>query len=561
MAIKQPPILRARPERQLELSLSHEEAHPFTSPVVTLAIESALALEKWCALLIEVASELADQHGWGLGLVPPWTLLLLVGLTLSVGLLFAITLFLKTQVRRKTADLCESEQSLATTLYSISEGVIATDAAGLITRMNAAAERLTGWKFADAAGRPLPEVFHVVDSETGAVLTNPVPRVMAGGASTARPKRTTLLAQDGREYQIADSAAPIRNRDGTMVGVVLIFSDVTDDERARQELATMSDLLERTGEMARVGGWEFDLRNRQFLWSREVCRIHDLDTTPTLEYGLSLFTPTSRPIIDAAFQAAVDFGTPYDLELQKVTAKGRAIWVRVQGSAMRADGQTYLLRGVIHDITERKSMQDQVHQMAFHDPLTQLPNRHLLSDRLNQAMAANERRGCHAAVMMLDLDNFKTLNDTHGHLAGDSLLVEAANRLKDSIREMDTVARFGGDEFVVLLSTLNVDREESTVQASLIAEKIRVRLSESYWLTVSHPGEADLRVEHRCSASIGVVVFESREASPLDIFKWADSAMYLAKAAGRNSVRMCTREWFRSAEIPQSTDIARRCRS
>lgn len=488
--------------------------------------------------MIEFASDLAAPHRWGIGSVPPWTLWLLGLLMLSVALLVAITLFLKTQVRRKTAALRESEQNLATTLYSISEGVIATDAAGLITRMNATAECLTGWTLANAAGRPLPEVFHILDSDTRVVLDNPVQRIVAGEVATARAKRTTLLAQDGREYQITDSAAPMRDRDGTIVGVVLIVSDVTEDEHARQALAAMSDLLERTGEMAKVGGWEFDLRNRQFLWSREVCRIHDLTFTPTLEYGLSLFTPTSRPLMDAAFQAAVDFGTPYDLELQKVTAKGRAIWVRVQGFAMMENGKTYLLRGVIHDITERKAMQDQMHQMAFHDPLTQLPNRHLLNDRLNQAMAANERNGCHGAVMTLDLDNFKAINDTHGHPVGDSLLVEAASRLKDVVREMDTVARFGGDEFVVLLSTLNAGRDESTLQAGLVAEKIRVRLSTPYWLTVSNPGEADTRIEHRCTASIGVVIFMSREASQRDIVKWADSAMYLAKETGGNSVRI-----------------------
>jgi diguanylate cyclase (GGDEF)-like protein len=135
------------------------------------------------------------------------------------------------------------------------------------------------------------------------------------------------------------------------------------------------------------------------------------------------------------------------------------------------------------------------------------------------------------------LDNFKPLNDMHGHLVGDLLLVEAARRLTACVREVDTVARFGGDEFVVLLSDLSADRAESISQATLVAEKIRASLSEPYRLTLSQEGSSDTSVEHRCSASIGVVVFVGNEASQADVLKWADAAMYQAKEAGRNAWR------------------------
>jgi diguanylate cyclase (GGDEF)-like protein len=181
--------------------------------------------------------------------------------------------------------------------------------------------------------------------------------------------------------------------------------------------------------------------------------------------------------------------------------------------------------------------EEQIHNLAFYDALTLLPNRRLLNDRLSRAMAASHRSGCYGAVMFLDLDNFKPLNDTYGHDVGDLLLIEATDRLKSCVRETDTVARFGGDEFVVMLSELNLDKTESTTQAHTVAEKIRAVLAEPYLLRLRHEGGADTIVEHPCTASIGVVVFINHEKSQEDILKWADAAMYQAKASGRNSIR------------------------
>ncbi|MDP3866170.1 MAG: PAS domain S-box protein [Rhodoferax sp.] len=193
--------------------------------------------------------------------------------------------------------------------------------------------------------------------------------------------------------------------------------------------------------------------------------------------------------------------------------------------------------GSFIDITERRLIEEQVRQLAFHDALTQLPNRRLLNDRLIQAMAASKRSACYGALMFLDLNNFKSLNDQHGHEVGDLLLIEAADRLKSCVREIDTVARFGGDEFVVMLGELDIDRVESTSQARVVAEKIRLTLSEPYLLTIRRDGKAATSVEYHCSASIGVALFVNHEASPDDVLKWADTAMYQAKATGLNLIR------------------------
>ena len=213
-----------------------------------------------------------------------------------------------------------------------------------------------------------------------------------------------------------------------------------------------------------------------------------------------------------------------------------AIYHSVKLPLRNSAGQTYALCGVSTDITDRKKMEDQIRQLAYYDPLTKLPNRRLLKDRLRQTMAGSKRSGCHAAMMYLDLDNFKPLNDKQGHGVGDLLLIEVANRLKRCVRETDTVARWGGDEFVVMVSALTVDKAESMSQATVVAEKIRSALSEPYLLVVRHEGETDTTVEHQCTASIGIALFIGYEASQDDIFKWADKAMYSAKGAGRNSI-------------------------
>jgi diguanylate cyclase (GGDEF)-like protein/PAS domain S-box-containing protein len=193
--------------------------------------------------------------------------------------------------------------------------------------------------------------------------------------------------------------------------------------------------------------------------------------------------------------------------------------------------------GLFSDITERKQMEDKVHQLAFFDPLTKLPNRRTLGDRLSQSMLSSKRSGRYGALMVLDLDNFKPLNDVHGHAAGDVLLEALAERTMACVRGVDTVARIGGDEFVVMLSELDLDRTESISQARLIAEKIRVALAEPYSLPLTKHGKAVSVIEHRCSVSIGVVLFANHEASQEEILRWADTAMYQAKAAGRNAVR------------------------
>lgn len=230
--------------------------------------------------------------------------------------------------------------------------------------------------------------------------------------------------------------------------------------------------------------------------------------------------------------------TDVTLEARHRCKDGSWIWGEIRyNPEFDSQGKVIGFYGISREITERKQMQDQVRQLAFYDALTMLPNRHLLNDRLNQAMATSKRKGCYGALMFLDLDNFKPINDTHGHTAGDLLLVEVAQRLKKCVRAMDTVARFGGDEFIVVLSELETDAVQSVKQAQVIAEKIRISLAKIYQLTVNYTGKASVDIEHSCTASIGVTLFQGQDASIDDLLKWADTSMYKAKESGGNAIR------------------------
>lgn len=234
------------------------------------------------------------------------------------------------------------------------------------------------------------------------------------------------------------------------------------------------------------------------------------------------------------------------------TRETRILNRRIEITALRRDGSEFpvelaitsirqndedLFTAYIRDVTVRKQMEEDIRQLAFYDTLTHLPNRRLAVDRLGQAMAASRRHGCYGAVMFLDLDNFKPLNDAYGHAMGDLLLIEAAKRLSACVREIDTVARFGGDEFVVILGNLDTERDASIALADNVAAKILHALAQPYALTSCQFGQTERAVVHRCSASIGVVMFRNQDASQEDLLRWADAAMYQAKQAGRNLAR------------------------
>lgn len=238
-------------------------------------------------------------------------------------------------------------------------------------------------------------------------------------------------------------------------------------------------------------------------------------------------------IYTTAFDARQNFQMDYRLRRHD----GEYRWFMDVGRPrINNHGQFVGYIGMLTDISDRKELEEQVKQLAYYDPLTNLPNRRLLEDRLTLALAASKRSQHYGALMFLDLDNFKPLNDTHGHAVGDLLLVEVATRLKSCVREMDTVARLGGDEFVVILSELAMNQTESTNQALKVAEKIRLSIASPFLLEFTNEEGHEVRVEHHCTTSIGLAMFIEHQMSLADLMKAADTAMYQAKDNGRNQV-------------------------
>jgi diguanylate cyclase (GGDEF)-like protein len=202
---------------------------------------------------------------------------------------------------------------------------------------------------------------------------------------------------------------------------------------------------------------------------------------------------------------------PIGISVTQISRNGRPIFI-----------------GLVRDITQRKQDEEEIRRLAFYDPLTSLPNRRLLMDRVKQALVTSARTGQHGALMFLDLDHFKQLNDTLGHDVGDLLLQQVAQRMRACVREGDSVARLGGDEFVVLLESLSMQPQEAAAQAEAIAGKVMAALGQPYTLR-EHT--------HSSTPSLGIVIFLEDNESIEELLKKADVAMYQAKAAGRNTVR------------------------
>jgi diguanylate cyclase (GGDEF)-like protein/PAS domain S-box-containing protein len=327
-------------------------------------------------------------------------------------------------------------------------------------------------------------------------------------------------------------------REGKSPVVRIVLSDITArkqmDEVVREQEEFFRMIAENTDDFIAV----LDLEGRRLYNSPSYTRLFG-DTE--LLKGTDSFAeihPEDREHVKQVFRETVRSGIGLRADFRFVLADGSIRHMESRGGLIR-NRQGHALRVVVvsRDVTARKMIEDEIRNLAFYDELTKQPNRRLLNDRLVQCMAASKRSGRYGALMFLDMDNFKPVNDMHGHSTGDLLLVEVARRISSCVREMDTVSRFGGDEFVVMLSDLGADKAKSIAEAGTVAEKIRVALAEPYLLTVRQTGKAESTVEHHCTSSIGVVLFIDHEYSEEDIIKQADAAMYQAKNGGRNQIR------------------------
>ena len=301
-----------------------------------------------------------------------------------------------------------------------------------------------------------------------------------------------------------------------------------ESERRNQLLARYRLLIESTNAVS----WEANLPDFRYSFvSPQAERLCGYSMNRWLEQGFwdeHVHADDARKVNQARSLAIAGEGE-YSCEYRLRNQQGNYVWVEEIGSIIRSDGAgDATLRGIILDVDQRKAAEAEIQQLAFYDPLTGLPNRRMLLDRLQALVDAGKYDAEPGALIFIDLDNFKTLNDTHGHELGDMLLKEAAHRLTNSVRRNDIVARLGGDEFVVVLRGVRETQETFRQSAEGVAAKILSTMDQPY-----HLGG----IEHHSSASLGIYVFDTSQDTVTDMLQRADLAMYQAKSAGRNAAR------------------------
>jgi diguanylate cyclase (GGDEF)-like protein/PAS domain S-box-containing protein len=302
--------------------------------------------------------------------------------------------------------------------------------------------------------------------------------------------------------------------------------------RANQALRESEARLAEAQQIARLGNWVWDINANELYWSDEVYRIFGLEPQQfgaTYDAFLEHVHPDDRGLVTSAVREALTYFTPYDIDHRVVLPDGGVRVVHEQARVhVDENGRPLRMAGTVQDITERKRSEMQMEHMAYHDPLTGLPNRALLRDRLEHAMAKARRNGGGLALLFLDLDRFKNVNDSLGHDTGDRLLVQVTERLAEQMRDEDTLARLGGDEFTVLLEDVHeVD------QVTMFAGKLRQVLQRSF--------DLDGR-EIFITGSIGISLYPDDGSSADALMKHADAAMYRAKELGRDEYQFFARD-------------------
>ena len=426
-------------------------------------------------------------------------------------------------------NLQASEEQLSVTLNSIGDALIAVDLVGQINLMNPVAESLTGWSLDEARNKPVAEVFRIENAKTGKPAEIPINHVLTEGHVVGLANHTVLISRHGQRYHIADSAAPIRDSSGQLIGVVMVFHTVDEQYRLNEALAESEQHFRNLANSGSALVWMSDLNGRcnyfNQVWLDFTGRsleqdlgdgwmecIHPEDLQKTLDS------------YDQAFERREVFSMTYRLRRHDGTYR----WLLDKGQP-RYDTQGNFLGYIGHclDITSQRKAEAEVRQLAYYDALTGLPNRRLFMDRLSQALSAGRRSQHVGALMFIDLDQFKRVNDARGHDVGDAVLQQVGGRLTRFLREEDTVARLGGDEFVVLLVNLANSADAAARLAMGVAEKIRSVMEMPFKVEDA---------EYHIGASIGISVFPKANETEDDLLREADTAMYRAKEGGRNAV-------------------------
>ncbi|MFA6189860.1 MAG: EAL domain-containing protein [Sulfuricurvum sp.] len=333
---------------------------------------------------------------------------------------------------------------------------------------------------------------------------------------------STHRSKSGRVYPI-DVIAHYFEYDGKGYNLA-VTRDITERKKIEETLKLNEKRLKEAQKIAKIGSWELEFPGLMLYWSDEIYRIFEIDPEtfqPSYDNFLNAIHPEDRIKIDRVFHDSIQNKIPYDITHRLLMADGRIKYVQEIGETSFDElGNPIRSFGTVQDISERVAIEKKVEFLAHHDALTGLPNRLLVKERAEQIMASAKRAGTKAAFIFIDLDGFKAINDTLGHAAGDMMLKTIASRLRECVRESDTISRQGGDEFLLILSNVK-DLQSVTFKA----EKILKELEKSFEVathTIS------------VSGSIGIALYPDHGDTYETLLQCADTAMYKAKESGKN---------------------------
>lgn len=317
-------------------------------------------------------------------------------------------------------------------------------------------------------------------------------------------------------------AQPVFDGDGQILRLLGQVQNVTEQRQTDALIRWRTELLNRVSALGKIGGCEIEVDTRRMQWTEECYRIHGLrKESITLEQALALYTQDSRDTFEAALMRIAEGGLPEQLELCFYRNSGQRVWVQVLVELDKRDGLPPRFIALFRDISREREANERIEMLAHYDRLTGLPNRFLVHEQAEKAMEESRHRGDTLAMLLIDLDGFKSINDSFGHATGDTLLKLAATRLHQHLRNSDLFGRFSDDEFIVVLRDLAAPEDAGHVARKLIA-------------ALAEP----LRKEHitlKVGASIGIAVQDEDLPDFDSLLRAADAAMYAAKESGRNT--------------------------
>ncbi|MEQ6290181.1 putative bifunctional diguanylate cyclase/phosphodiesterase [Vogesella sp. GCM10023246] len=488
-------------------------------PVVVYAVFAALWIlfsDQLVAALFQDPAKLtlvSTLKGW---------LFVAVTSLLLYGLIYRQLDLAAQLARREQAALqaqADAQRLLTEICDNSSDAIYAKDAEGRYLLFSREAARVTGQAAATVLGQDDSLLFPAAE----------LPAIRGNDQCVMAENRTltfeeTVSTVDGKVVFLS-TKGPLHDSQGQVRGLFGIARDITARKLLEEEQRIAAIAFESQEGMLLTQADGMIVRiNRAFSMLTGYSAAEALGHTPAM-----LKSGRHEPAFFGAMWQQIHEHGYWQGELWNRRKNGSLFIAWLTISAVRGeDGHISHFVGAFSDITSHREAEAEIHRLAYYDPLTQLPNRRLLQDRIRQALATSQRSRHYGALIFLDLDHFKNLNDTRGHHVGDQLLVETALRLNRHVRESDSVARLGGDEFVLLLENLGSSAQEAAVQAEQVAEKIREALALPFQL-----GE----LTFHATASLGIALFLGHSESAESLLKYADVAMYQAKTDGRDTLR------------------------